>query len=72
MTKTVHRSTWIVTAMSTIKDKRELTIVCETPEEAIHLFAGTVFGRSGRSTLIALRRGEGVYVAEKDDTTDDD
>lgn len=71
MAKTVYRSTWIVTAESE-STKRDLTIVCETPEEALRLFAGTIFGRSGKHILTELRRGGGVYVEESNDTSDND
>jgi hypothetical protein len=74
MTKPRLRDTWIV-GVKQVKDgqaRRIVSFVADTPEDALRLFAGTIWGRSDKYKVTQVYEGAPVYVEESNDTSDDD
>lgn len=64
------RDTWIV-GIKHIKDgqaRRIVSFVADSPEKALAMFAGTIFGRSEMYEITQVYKAASIYVEEKDNT----
>lgn len=69
------RTVWIVESEKGSGDRKRRidSFVTDQPEDAIAMFAETIFGRNDRYKITQVHKGASVYVqAEEDDTPSDD